>query len=97
MPQFVMPSVFVGDMVLWFHAADKSTMPRPAVVTHVGADTIACSVFERDSVSLMCMDGVRHMEDPTTQIPEARESGAWTLIPRFTEPIKQKGALASAK
>jgi len=98
MPSFVMPNIFVGDMVLWYHAADRTTAPRPAVVTHVGAETIACSVFEKDSVTMRCMDGVRHLDDPTTQIPEAREAGAWTLVMRITEQQqKQKGAFAVAK
>lgn len=96
---FTMPSVSIGDIVLWYHAADKNVIPRPAIVTYVGADTISCSIIERDSNTLLCADGVRHTDDPTILVPEARESGSWSHVGKKQSAQQtQKGAaLAAAK
>lgn len=95
---FFMPSVSIGEIVLWHHAADKNVVPRPAIVTYVGADTISCSIIERDSNTLMCADGVRHVDDPTILVPEARESGSWSHVKASKQSAQQttKGAQLTA-
>lgn len=71
-----MPEVQVGEIVVYYPEGLRHA-GRPAVVTHVGADTLALSVIEKDAFGFAPVDGVRHHTDPALANPEARANGSW--------------------
>jgi hypothetical protein len=77
-----MPPVEVGETVLWYPGGAANEIPSPAVVTHVGAETLALSVLVKDCPVVSCVDGVRHLADPKLVLLEDRSSGAWDHTPQ---------------
>lgn len=74
---YVMPSVQVGDIVLWYPKGDPKMPGQPAMVTSVSRQTIACNIFSRAFRDLKIREGARHITDPQATRPELADEGAW--------------------
>ena len=105
MQPFNMPKPYLGQMVWWYPKADTANGYRPAIVTDVGPRGVAISVFHISNPNMICVTGVRHMDDPThkdTPTPEhSLRNGGWTFCEQavgqyaVTEPAKVVMAVSS--
>lgn len=62
-PLFVMPSVRVGQSVMWYPDW-RSKDGVPAMVTSVGENSIAVSLFIAGALQVLPKDSVHHRADP---------------------------------
>lgn len=77
---YEMPHLFKGQMVVWHSDGDRNTVPVAAMVTEVGDRAVTVTLFDKNRVGLVPMDGVRHVSDPW--LKEHRdENGAWDYHP----------------
>lgn len=74
-PTFLMPTVDVGDIILW-RSEPKATDEVPALVVRAGDDAIAVQVFIPDMEKSWPRDGVRHLTDPRWTA-ESGDGGVW--------------------
>jgi hypothetical protein len=71
---FRMPSIYLGEIVLWSHAKGGDTYA--GIVTRVGDKAISLFMMPPDSRRGEIRDGVRHVDDP--ELPKIiSESGCW--------------------
>lgn len=76
-----MPTVSLGDVILWYPDGDINQEPQPAIVSNIGGDTINVNIISPTSYNFLIRDGVRHVSDPRRRGPEVRDSGAWDYTP----------------
>jgi hypothetical protein len=73
----------IGDIVLWFDHADKSSSPHPAIVTAIGMQNCVClNIFDPTRFNTVIRDGVRHIDDPDAQREELKSAGGWDFRPK---------------
>lgn len=82
MPNYVMPKVNVGQVVMWMHSPGSPA--APAIVTAAYRDMIDCSVLVKDCKYVMPKTAVRYVTDPIwpTLHPEAAGDGVFELTER---------------
>lgn len=77
---YEMPHLFKGQVIVWYSDCDKSTEPVAGMATSVGDRAITITLFDKNRVGLVPLDGVRHLSDPW--LKEHRdENGAWDYHP----------------
>jgi hypothetical protein len=74
---YQMPSVGVGDIVLWYPDGDVSLPPCPAIVTARYPRSIAVSIASPNNYNFWLRDSVRHKDDPDTVDEEMVREGVW--------------------
>ena len=93
--EFKMPSVSVGDIVLFWDRGVRLGAPMPAVVIKVNPS----SVLLRCLGTLKSRDGVRHADDPMLKVGEQDANGSWDFADRGqkkTQPSPQNRPVVSA-
>ena len=77
---YEMPHLFKGQLVLWYSDGDRHSEPVAALVTEPGQRAITLTLFDKNRVGLVPLDGVKHVSDPS--LKERRdENGAWDYHP----------------
>ncbi len=78
--QFVMPKPEIGQTVHWYPAGDRSgATGRPVIAFPVliGEQAIDVMLMQEDMKTLVRMDGVRHVDDPSAVRSEFEDFGSW--------------------
>jgi hypothetical protein len=76
-PPYVMPTVYSGDMVLWYPHADPSQSPTRCIVESVENRTIRLTPYAGRIMGIGT-SAVRHISDPHfIDKPGAKSDGAW--------------------
>jgi hypothetical protein len=79
-PDYEMPQVYLGEMVLW--AEDPShNFEVPAIVTLLNETSVSLLVFVPGYVTGIPKDGVRHYQHPDKQAILVAEQGCWKHSP----------------
>jgi hypothetical protein len=75
--KFKMPSVKVGDQVLWRPGLDPTLEPRIAFVTGVSEHSVELSVIEGGFHNFLTRSAVRHRDTPNLRVEEYEDVGLW--------------------
>lgn len=90
---YEMPSVSLGQRVLWYEESDLNSSPKIGVVTAKGNGTLALTIMHPGAVSLQCADGVRHVSDPNKR-EETKFNGLWDFTEGDKKRLKMEQRLA---
>lgn len=89
--EYTMPRPCRGQAVTWYAHGTANGPGETGFVMEIGKRNI---VLHR--ASGVCMDGVRHIDDPKLKLSaEQRESGAWDFTDESKRLLASEGRLAS--
>lgn len=97
MPEYKMPPVSVGQVVLWFPYGDKEQGKFAALVTAVGPETVCVAVHDPQMRDHLIRDGVRHASDPRCKEAERNECGLWSYTDHDLAQMELAAELRSFK
>jgi hypothetical protein len=93
---FKMPSVALGDTVLWKH--NRGSLEKtPAIVTRVGQEGISLLVIPPESRGGFSRDGVRHTDDPMNLKLVHSDTGVWEYTETHRRLLAVEESLANLK
>lgn len=83
--------VYVGLIVHFWRAADRSQQPMAAIVTRVGPGSIACNVLQEGGALMRAAGTVLYAGDPRCTNAESGADGVFDFIPpaKVPPPIKR--------
>jgi len=80
---FRMPAATLNQEINWYHLADPTNEPKPALVRFLG--TLAIDVTVRHGIWEE-IDSVRHISDPALiSNPNLRDAGGWDFTDEYKE------------
>ncbi len=79
---FLMPRVYIGQIVCWYEGGSKGREPQAAIVTATHQRSLNLNIFDQRSYNMRVRDGVRHLNDPDARDSEKIEVGLWDFTAR---------------